>query len=125
MKKQIFTAMAIIGLFSTNHALADGKVVSPKAKAANEAHSSAPAMREGAAATGSAAGGDSATGAGLQGLMSPEMTKFITAMKKCHMNNKTDKPCHDGVIKNCEAKLSKEDCGKIMSSIKMDKKSKM
>jgi hypothetical protein len=53
------------------------------------------------------------------------MTKQITAMKACHQGGKTDRPCHDRVMKSCEAKLTKEECSKIMTQVNMDNGAKM
>ena len=123
---RVLAAVSIVGLCAVSSAFAADKELSPKAKAANAAHSGAPAaVPEGAAATGSAAGSPMATGEAMQGLVSPEMTKFISEMKKCHKHGKTDQGCHDGVMKKCEAKMTKEECGQVMSAVQSDKKHKM
>lgn len=94
-----------------------------KTKEANKAHSNAPAaIPEGAPG---ASGSTNATGESLQGLPSPEMTKFVSAMRACHKGGKGDMTCHDRVMKDCEDKMTKEECAKVMSEVKMDRKKKM
>ncbi|CAN5511108.1 hypothetical protein BH10BDE1_BH10BDE1_13560 [soil metagenome] len=122
---QVLAAVALVGLCGVSTTFAADKM-STKAKEANKAHSEAPAaLPEGGAATGTAASGAMATGEGMQGMMSPEMTKFITEMKVCHKNGKNDMKCHDGVMKKCEAKMTKDECGKVMAAIHSEKAGKM
>lgn len=98
-----------------------------KTKDANHAHSNAPAVAPATApsTTGAPATGAIATGENLQGAMTPEMTKWITEMKKCHKDGKSDLRCHDRAVKNCEAKLTKDECSKLSASVASDKASKM
>lgn len=120
---QVSMALAFTGIFGANSVFAAEKV-SPKAKAANAAHSEAPAPVM--AAPGSTAGSPMATGEGLQRNMTPEMSKWITSMKACHKGGKVDQGCHDRVLKGCEAKLAKEECAKITTQVEADAaKSKM
>lgn len=122
---QILAAGAVVFFFATIGAFASDKELSPQVKHANEAHSNAPAPVPEGSVSGSAANGAMATGESLQGLMSPTMTKLISEMKKCHRHHKTDQACHDGVIKKCEAKLTKEECGSLMAAIPANRHRKM
>ena len=120
---KVLAAVAVVGLCSTSQVFAKSDA---KTKAANKAHSDAPATTPDAGApTGTAATGAMATGEGMQGTMSPEMTKWTVSMKACHKGGKTDQACHDRVMKGCEAKMTKEECSKVMSSVTADSASKM
>lgn len=91
-----------------------------KTKAANAAHSNEPSAVPMGAAPGTAGGSTNATGEAMQATMSPAMTKAIVDMKACHKNGKDDMKCHDRVMKSCEAKLTKEECARVMSEVNSD-----
>ena len=120
---KVLALVAVVGVFSFGPAFAATKN-DAKVKQANKNHSSAPVTEpEGSAPAGPS--GATATGQGLQGLPSPEMTKWTVQMKACHKGGTTDQACHDRVMKGCEEKLKKEECAKIMTQVNMDNGSKM
>lgn len=122
---QVLAMVAVTAICGVSQSFAAAKL-DAKTKAANKAHSDAPATTPDAGSpTGNAATGAMATGEGMQGMMSPEMTKWTVSMKACHKGGKTDQACHDRVMKGCEAKLTKGECEKVMTNVNSDNTSKM
>ena len=127
-KTMIGSALSMFALVSVCSfgALAAGKT-DVKTKEANHAHSNAPAVAPATApaTTGAPGTGSIATGENMQGGMTPEQTKWITEMKKCTKDGKHDVKCHERVVKNCQAKLTKDECTKLMTGLTPDHAPKM
>lgn len=117
---KLVLAVAVMGLCG----LAGANAADMKTKAANEAHSDAPSAIPEGAPLSTSSSGTTATGEGLQGLPSPQMTKFITSMKKCHKDGRADQTCHDRVMKDCRDKMTTEECSRVMSEVQADLKAK-